>query len=125
MTTTVAAPTTGTTYPDVAQALREIADKLDALPADLPTPWVSLGIAPADDNDSDERQIADIDTVCRALLGVDGTTNKLPNGNYHRSAIGLQGPIHVNVYDRVANPEEVKLRAELARLRALVGEATP
>jgi hypothetical protein len=62
--------------------------------------------------------IAAVDAVAYALLGKPSADQRMHDGTFHRSAYGTRGPVTVQIYTSVADPDAVDPEMELARLRA-------
>lgn len=104
----------------IAATLREIADQLDTLPADMANTvvgYAGLAIQPLH-NAGNESKIAVIDAIAQALLGYPGRFQAISNGSFHHDASGHVGVVSIGVYGGVESPAERERKAEMALLRA-------
>jgi hypothetical protein len=103
----------------LAEALREIADKL--APLDLAVkPWVRLDLQPSDKAEAD--QVATCDAIAVALFGKPGEARNMSNGTWHHNAAGHVGPVAVSTYTAITAPADREREAELERLKAELAE---
>lgn len=110
-------------YQVIADELRHIASDLEKLiGSGLSMPWFMIGIQPATGRRGhDQDVVAAVDAVAIALLGRPASGKRLST-SYMHIIEGKRGPVEVNVYQSVSDPEERERDAELARLRAEVAE---
>lgn len=115
-------------YARIASALRTMADRLDTLAGlDLPErPYVGVSIEPGGlrlgPGPDDDVTIAAVDAVSRALLDTPGVSYRVSGDTWHHRTGGRVGPVRVDVFDLVGDPERRRMRDELAQLRAQLAE---
>jgi hypothetical protein len=112
----------------------EIADELERIARDCrdlvgePAPCTFyLGVQPYTPTpiaraaiESRPAAVAAVDAVSVALLGHPAKTERMSSGTFHHTTKGDRGPIHLDIYQQVADPDADERDAELARLRAEV-----
>lgn len=108
------------TVKEIATALQTVADRLATL-GELPmsNPGVRVDILP---HGGEDVEVAAIDAIGRAVTGKPGQTEQYSDGSYHHTVSGHVDGIQVHAFTSVSSPVERKMRAELAQLRARLGE---
>lgn len=112
-------------YAAQAAELHRIADDLAAINTpDLLALSPHITIQPHDPYASEARRVAAVDAVAEALFGKPGKPREMGSGAWHYHAEGPRGPIErVAIFTGIKSPAERDTEAELARLRAELGEA--
>jgi hypothetical protein len=110
------------TYAAVAAELRRMADDLDTIGDQAAPGFVAFDMQPGGYLADAPTTMAAVDTVANALLGRTGELQRMSDSSYHYKVYGRRGPIKVDLYNRVPDPQIAELDAELERLRAQVAE---
>jgi hypothetical protein len=111
---------------DLAAELHRIADDLETLVGEPALQQVTLHIQPHNADGYQKKTaanrpatIAAVDAVAVALLGKPAETKRMSDGVFfHHGVGGTRGPVKVDIYTSVADPDAVDSEQEIARLRA-------
>jgi len=96
----------------LADALRDLADRMDAHPDEVPpSTWMSVDFQPgstgSDDDFTDDQRAEMVDRLAVLLLGKPGARRAMYDGTYHHSANGGAGKVHIAIYDALVLRDEV------------------